>query len=58
MAKQTSKSKKIAQKTIFAAFNILKKEGGSLRGKEIVDKIRETVEFDGNQFFISIQLTV
>ena len=46
MAKQTSKSKLIAQKTIFAAFNILKKAGGSLRGKEVIDKIRETVSFD------------
>jgi restriction system protein len=46
MAKKTSKSKQIAQKTIFAAFNILKKAGGSLRGKEVVDKIRETVAFD------------
>ncbi|HPQ35567.1 MAG TPA: restriction endonuclease [Tenuifilaceae bacterium] len=46
MAKQISRSKKIAQKTIFAAFNILKKAGGSLRAKEVVDKIRETVEFD------------
>lgn len=41
-----SRSKKIAEKTIFAAFNILKNAGGELRGKEVIDKIRETVEFD------------
>lgn len=41
-----SKSKKIAEKTIFATFQILKDAGGELRGKEVVDKIRETVEFD------------
>lgn len=41
-----SLSKKIAEKTIFAAFNILQNAGGELRGKEVIDKIRETVEFD------------
>jgi len=46
MAKKVSKSKHIAQKTIFAAFKILKKNNGSLPGREVVDKIRETVEFD------------
>lgn len=46
MSKQIARSTQIAQKTIFAAFNILKKAGGSLPGNEIVQKIRETVEFD------------
>ncbi|KTD05822.1 Restriction endonuclease [Legionella gratiana] len=41
-----SRTRKIAEKTIFAAFNILKNAGGELRGKEVIDKIRETVEFD------------
>jgi len=41
-----SKSQKIAEKTIFAAFKILKENGGELRGKEIVEKIRESVDFD------------
>lgn len=44
--KKTSKSKLIAQKTIFATFTILKDNGGEMRGKDVVDKIRETVEFD------------
>ena len=46
MKKGKSKSKIIAEKTIFAAFNILKENGGQLRGKEVVDKIRETVAFN------------
>lgn len=41
-----SKSQQIAEKTIFAAFKILKEAGGEMRGKEVVDKIRETVIFD------------
>ena len=41
-----SKSQQIAEKTIFAAFKILKDAGGEMRGKEVIDKIRETVSFD------------
>ncbi len=41
-----SKSQQIAEKTIFAAFNILKEAGGEMRGKDVVDKIRETIIFD------------
>lgn len=44
--KKTSKSKIIAQKTIFATFKILQGAGGEMRGKEVVDKIRETLDFD------------
>lgn len=43
---EISKSKLIAQKTIYATFKILKKADGEMRGKKVVDKIRETVEFD------------
>ena len=46
MAKGKSKSKVIAEKTIYAAFNILKENGGELRGKDVVDKIRESVDFN------------
>lgn len=45
MAKKTSKSKAVAQKTIFAAFKILKENDGELSGREVIDKVRETVEF-------------
>ncbi len=41
-----SKSKLIAEKTIFATFKILKEAGGEMRGKDVVDKIRESVTFD------------
>ncbi len=44
--KKISKSKEIAMKTIYATFKILNEAGGEMRGKEVVDKIRETVEFD------------
>jgi len=40
MAKENSKSKsqQIAEKTIFAAFKILKDAGGEMRGKDVVNK--------------------
>lgn len=41
-----SRSKKIAEKTIFATFRILKENGGEMRGKDVVDTIRETIPFD------------
>ena len=44
--KKESKSKQIAQKTIYATFKILKDAGGEMRGKDVVDKVRETVEFN------------
>ncbi len=64
------RSKKIAEKTIYATFIILQEAGGEMRGKEVVDKIRDTLEFDDyekhrfektgnirwNQFCIFIQL--
>ncbi len=48
MEKESNKispSKQSAAKTIFATFNILKESGGSLSGKKIIEKIRDTVEF-------------
>ena len=44
--KKESKSKIIAQKVIYAAFKILKENGGKMRGKQIVDEIRNTTSFD------------
>jgi restriction system protein len=38
-------SKQVAAKTMHAAFKILKAAGGELPGREVIDKIRETVEF-------------
>jgi len=37
-------SKRSAAKTIFATFKILKEAGGQLPGKQVIDKIRNTVE--------------
>jgi restriction system protein len=37
-------SKRTAAKTLFAAFKILKEAGGQLSGKQVIDKIRETIE--------------
>lgn len=45
MTKGKSKSKVVAQKTIFAALRILKENDGELSGREVIEKIRETVEF-------------
>lgn len=38
-------SKQVAAKTMHAAFKILKAAGGELPGREVIDKIRETVKF-------------
>jgi restriction system protein len=46
MGKEKSKSQQIAEKTIFAVFEILKASGGELRGKDVIDKIRDTIPFD------------
>lgn len=45
MAKKISQSKASATKTIMATFQILKEAGGELRGREVLDKIPEKVEF-------------
>ncbi|MFK8265269.1 restriction endonuclease [Capnocytophaga cynodegmi] len=44
--KKQSKSEQIAQKTIFATFQILKENGGEMRGKEVIEQIRKRVSFD------------
>jgi restriction system protein len=43
--KTISPSKAVAAKTIYEAFKILKKEGGDLPGKEVIDRIRQNVQF-------------
>lgn len=45
MAKQPSKSKKTIVKVIHEAFKILQEAGGEMRGKEVIDLIRQRVEF-------------
>jgi restriction system protein len=41
---QLAPSKRSAAKTMFAAFKILKEAGGQLHGKQVIDKIRQTVK--------------
>lgn len=46
MAKELSPSRKVAAKVVFGAFKILKENGGSMRGFEVVEKLRQTIKFD------------
>lgn len=50
--KKVSKSVQIAQKTIFAAFQILRDNGGEMRGKEVINMIRKNVEFDEYENYV------
>lgn len=43
---ELSPSRKVAARAIYEAFKILKKEGGQLPGKQVIDKIRENIKFD------------
>lgn len=45
MAKRQSKSFLSAAKTIYAAFEILKAAGGEMRGSEVIEKMRESIQF-------------
>ncbi len=40
-----SPSKSVAAKTVYAAFKVLKSAGGELPGKEVIDRLRETIKF-------------
>ena len=44
--KAISPSKAVAAKTIYETFKILKAEGGDLPGKEVIDRIRQNVQFN------------
>lgn len=46
MAKEKSRTRKMAEKVVFAAFNVLKKNGGSMRGAEVVETLRTKLTFD------------
>jgi len=45
LQKKLSQSRQSASKTIYAVFNILKNAGGQMPGSEVIDKVRETVDF-------------
>ena len=44
--KKLSRSSALAAKVIFAAFQILKENGGELNGREVVEKVGQRVELD------------
>ena len=44
--KKLSKSRALAAKVIFAAFQILKENGGELNGREVIEKVGNRVELD------------
>jgi restriction system protein len=46
MAKEIAPSRKLAAKVLFAGFKILKENGGSMRGLDMIEKIRTTLQFD------------
>lgn len=47
MAKdKPSRSRELASRVIFAAFNILKEKGGQAPGREVVAEVEKRVELD------------
>lgn len=46
MNKPLPPSRKLAAKVMYAAMNILKQKGGEVPGREVIDEIEKTVEFD------------
>lgn len=40
-----SPSKAVAAKTVYEALKILKEEGGNLHGKEVIDRMRQRIQF-------------
>lgn len=46
MAKEISRSRKLAAKVVFEAFKVLKENGGSSKGYDVIEKVRSRVKFD------------
>jgi restriction system protein len=46
MAKEISKSRRLATKVIYEAFKVLKEAGGSLKGYEVTEKLTQRLTFD------------
>lgn len=46
MAKEISRSRKLAAKVIHEAFKVIKENGGSMKGYEVVEKVRTRLTFD------------
>src|SRR5215207_4436442 len=46
MAKEVGKSRKLASKVIFEAFKVLKEAGGSMKGYDVIESIKNRLQFD------------
>jgi predicted Mrr-cat superfamily restriction endonuclease len=46
LMKKLSKSRSLAAKVIYAAFQILKENGGELNGREVIKQVGEKIELD------------
>jgi restriction system protein len=46
MTKKLSKSSQLAAKLIYATFEVLKKHGGELLGREVVKEVEKRIELD------------
>ena len=46
MAKELSRSRKLATKVIFETFKVLKEAGGSMKGYDVIEKVRNRTQFD------------
>lgn len=44
--RQKSKTRQSASRFVFAAFKVLKDNGGKMRGKDVMDKITETIKLN------------
>ena len=49
---KTANTKQIAEKTIYAALKILKDAGGEMRGKDVIQKMEETMEFNDYELHV------
>ena len=57
--KKIAPSRMSAAKTIFATFQILKDEGGQLAGRQVIERIRNTIEFtDWEREIIHFQIQI
>jgi len=43
--KELSLSRQVATKTVYETFKILKKKGGKLSGREVIERLSKTVKF-------------
>lgn len=49
---KTSNTKQIAEKTIYAALKILKDAGGEMRGRDVINKMESTLDFNDYELHV------